>query len=320
MLKFKKISIEDKTRYLTSYSNFPPYADYYFNNLFTWLGKEESVYVAYHREALALKFVNPFKTEDSASYTLLARGNAQIIMKYMHQNGVKKLDMVPKTSLESFNIPNSSGLSLDRDNSDYIYDAHSIAHMLGPKSKGFLRQVNKFIKRHSDNVLIRSIDLKDRYQARNFVNQIHLWEALYTKNDLKQSEASALDTYILLADYLEPECLGIYIDGRLQAFSIYSYPPQKGFMILSHAKSSYSHPGLFDFLVYSALTRAIAEKNIKYLNFEQDLGIEGLRTHKLSMRPAYLLEKYSVDLESLLSPTSGHKKSPTIVPSATGNV
>lgn len=310
MLTFKKLSVKDKAEYLSKYKNFPPYADYYFNNLFTWLGKEESVYLAYHNEAIIFKFINPFNDERHATYTILAKDSAPELMNYLLREGVKKLEMVPHVTLSPFDVTPEKGIVLDRDNSDYIYDARSLAHMLGPRSKGFLRQVNSFLKRHSEHVVIKALDLRDAQQTNTFVNQIHTWETLYTKNDTERSEAGALDVYTLLAEYLEPECLCVYVDGVLQAFSIYSYPPQEDFVILSHAKSSYSHPGLFDFLVYSTVARAIADKGVKYLNFEQDLGIEGLRNHKLSMRPAYLLEKYTVDLTSLLQGKG--KENPTI--------
>ena len=48
-------------------------------------------------------------------------------------------------------------------------------------------------------------------------------------------------------------------------------------------------------MVCRELTRMLIAKhpNLKYMNREDDMGLESLRTSKLSYKPEYLLKKYT---------------------------
>lgn len=297
MLTFIKLSLSDRDEYLKAFSAFPPYADLYFNNVFTWLSQKNSVYWAKYKEAIVLKFIDPFKTKSTYDYTILATDSAEIIMNYItNELGVSSFFMLPAVTVSSLssNFLKDFSVTVDYDNSDYIYDARALAFMFGPKSKGFLRQVNYFLKNHSSEVIVTRIDLTRAIDVEKLINAVHQWDILYTHNDTDRQEFKALDFYIREAPTLRPQCLAIEIDGKIEAFSLYAYPPQQKYIIISHAKSSYCYKGLFDFLIYCTVSRSIADHTIKYVNFEQDLGIEGLRNHKQSMRPIKRLAKYTL--------------------------
>lgn len=299
MLNFKTLNLENGDEYINAFSSFDPYADYYFNNLFTWLGQKEKVEWCRFNEAIVLKFINPFNNQSNKyNYSYLASESSSLILKILIKNfGVDNLTMLPAVSFDNIEkeLLDNFTVSVDEDNSDYIYDAEAIIKMSGPKSKGFLRQVNYYLKNHSEDSIVQSIDLKDERNRIRLINSIHTWEKLYTHNDTDKHEAKAIEFYIKQSEKLNPECIAIVINNKIEAFSIYSRPPQQDYIILSHAKTSYEYKGLFDFLVYSTVARAMAETpKVKYLNFEQDLGIDGIRRHKMAMKPIKKLYKYNL--------------------------
>lgn len=297
MLTFKPLSLDDKDEYLRLYSDFPPYADLYFSNLFTWLAQKQEVEWAYSNEAIVIRFVDPFNVTSNQSYTFLAKHSADRILQHLvSEYKAHDFLMLPSTSVSHLKLSTLSEFTItkDLDNSDYIYDAKELASMTGPISKGFLRQVNYFLKNHSSEALPVELDLTKSADIMRLLNAIHQWDVLYTHNDVERQESRALEFYITEALHLEPKCMALVVDGKIEAFSIYAYPPQSEYIILSHAKSSYAYKGLFDFLIYCTVSRAISEHGATRINFEQDLGIEGLRKHKQSMRPISRLDKFTL--------------------------
>lgn len=297
MLTFKNLSLLDRDIYLRLFSEFPPYADLFFNNLFTWLSQKQEVQWAHYNEAIIIRFIDPFSDNSNMSYTFLAKDSADhILHELMTSYDAKDFLMIPAVSVSHLKLSTLSRFTVtrDQDNSDYVYSASELAFMTGAKSKGFLRQVNYFLKNHSSEALPIELDLTRPEHIMRLVNTIHQWDVLYTHNDSERQEARALEVYIREATCLQPRCMTVVVNGKIEAFSFYAYPPQRDYIILSHAKSSYTYKGLFDFLIYCTISRAIADHGVQYINFEQDLGIEGLRRHKESMRPIKRLDKYTL--------------------------
>ncbi len=298
MLTFTKLDFTNSGEYLKAFQFYEPYADYYFNNLFTWLGQKSSVEWAQFNEGIILKFINPFDDSKKYTYSYLAKqSSSKIFEELTVKHGVTKFSMLPAISFENIEKKLLKGytITVDSDNSDYIYNTESIIKMIGPKSKGFLRQVNYYLKNHSVDSIVQTLDLRNNENQVRLINSIHIWQKIYTHNDTEKNESKAIERYIKYSDELRPKCVAVVINDKIEAFSIYSEPPQKDYIILSHAKTSYEYKGLFDFLVFSTLSRACAETpTIKLLNFEQDLGIAGLKQHKMSMKPIKKLYKYEI--------------------------
>ncbi|MBQ4534068.1 MAG: DUF2156 domain-containing protein, partial [Ruminococcus sp.] len=83
----------------------------------------------------------------------------------------------------------------------------------------------------------------------------------------------------------------IRIDGKIAAVTIGEKINSNTFCVhIEKADTSFSG-------IYAGINKLFAEneaKELKYINREEDLGIEGLRKSKLSYHPAFLLDKYTV--------------------------
>ena len=90
-------------------------------------------------------------------------------------------------------------------------------------------------------------------------------------------------------DVLNLRCGLLYIDGSLEAFSIGEKFDDN--MAIIHIEKA--NPDLQG--SYALINREFVRhewSDVKYINREEDMGIEGLRKAKLSYNPVCLLEKY----------------------------
>lgn len=85
---------------------------------------------------------------------------------------------------------------------------------------------------------------------------------------------------------------GIYIDGKLEAFSIGSYNPVEDMAVIHIEKANPDIPGLYQAMNQQFLLGEFPE--VTWVNREDDLGLPGLRKAKMSYNPADFARKYRV--------------------------
>ena len=85
---------------------------------------------------------------------------------------------------------------------------------------------------------------------------------------------------------------GIYIDKRLEAFSMGSYNPFEDMAVVHIEKANPEIRGLYQFINQQFLINEFPE--VKLINREDDMGIEGLRQAKMTYNPIGFARKYLV--------------------------
>jgi hypothetical protein len=201
--------------------------------------------------------------------------------------------MVPGATIEALKNPDNYTIQLDQDNSDYILSSSRLASLEGTLMGKVRRKVNKFSHEYEGRIKLIELDLARYENKKLIINSTHLWNHVYTHNDQERAEGIALDRALRLAEVVDFKCLALFIDGSLQGYCIFRILPQSGWASMPHTKISNNQPFAFDFLVHKA-AKLLHDKNIKYINFEQDLGLPGLRQHKQDLRPLGQLFKYTV--------------------------
>ena len=83
---------------------------------------------------------------------------------------------------------------------------------------------------------------------------------------------------------------GIYIDGKLEAFSIGDYNPVEKVAIIDAEKANEEIPGLYQVINQQFALHEYPDALI--INREDDVGIEGLRQSKMSYYPIDFELKY----------------------------
>ena len=70
---------------------------------------------------------------------------------------------------------------------------------------------------------------------------------------------------------------------------------QDNYFIGHFEKADPKVEGLYQYLKH-AVALNLSERGVKYMNIEQDLGVEGLRHAKMGSHPVHFLKKYTVSL------------------------
>ncbi len=88
--------------------------------------------------------------------------------------------------------------------------------------------------------------------------------------------------------------IGVFQQDNLIAYSINEILNSN--YAIAHFYKAVMYNGLFDYLMEES-SKFLLKFGSKSFNFEQDLGIQGLRKSKLSFKPSSFLKKYTVILK-----------------------
>ncbi len=181
------------------------------------------------------------------------------------------LELLKKLDPENFEIKEI------RNAADYIYSAEKLITLSGKKLHAKRNFLNRFLQ---NQFTYEKIDSENLEEAKNFT--------LDKVKDEKEHTAMTL----LFDNFTELSLIGaiIRIEGKIVALSVGEW--QNSETVIIHVEKANSdiagaYPAINNLFVKNEFS------NAKYINREEDMGIEGLRKAKLSYYPDILLMKYS---------------------------
>lgn len=302
---FKKFNLDCQAEYKKFYAKLPPYSDFSFNNLMVWLDIYDDLHYSIVNTNYIFRFSNPFQ-DDEVSYTLIGTEKIEETLselrdEIINANHKLTLSMVPACFAEKINTDSSQvvlSVKKEPDNRDYLFDVPAAHSAKGKTFYHLRRGLNYFLKNYGDEIIARPLDLYHDADRSLVINSMHQWETVFslTENDKLRIEGVAIDRYLRLAPNLEVKSMGIFINGKLQAFSIFHLPPQPHYAIGNHIKCNYQYRGIFN-MTYYATVAAMFDLGVKIANEEQDLGIAGIRQHKEARNPIGYLDRYTIELQ-----------------------
>jgi hypothetical protein len=176
----------------------------------------------------------------------------------------------------------------DPDNHDYVYLAENLTELPGKKFHKKKNHVNKFVKNHSfeyrtldPSLTARVLDLQEEWCQ---LRECAINPGLFMEN---------IAIHEALAHYEELGTTGgvILVDDKVEAFALGDLlNPETA--VIHIEKANPKIPGL-----YAAINQFFCREewsHVKYVNREQDLGLEGLRKAKLSYHPDHMVEKFNI--------------------------
>ena len=168
-----------------------------------------------------------------------------------------------------------------RSESDYLFKRSKIADYPGRRLSPKRNLLKQFMS---------------KYQAEVFSYSPKHWEAALTVLDLWQEGMGDMKTDYLgckealaNSEVLALKGVMVYVDGEPAAFILGSISRENLFGI-HFAKALTKFKGIYPFL-FKELATHLSMEEISCLNWEQDLGLEGLRQSKQSFQPDKIAHK-----------------------------
>ena len=186
-------------------------------------------------------------------------------------------------------FPRRFEITEDRDLAEYMYRTEVMAAFPGRKQRKRRYEVNAFRTVYGDRAAVRLIRPEDRAEILSFA---HEWEqenkSTHDAEALERESrmiAKQMDHY----DELHLSGVVLRIDGAVKGFSYGTKLSGVHYDTIAE-KADRNIPHIYKVLRLEA-TRQCA-MDCRYVNYEEDLGIPGLRYIKTAYRPEYLLRKF----------------------------
>ena len=292
---FKKLTLDHKNEIESYVKKYPHYSDYNFTSLWTY-NTEESIEICFLNNNLVIKFIDYITNKPFYSFlgTTNVINTIEQLFIYAQKNKIdQRLKLIPEIVIQTNEHINQNFIVMeDLNNHDYIVSAKEIAFL--PKEKFHRKRylVEKFKRKYPDYKVVL-MDLRKERDQKEIFSLFFLWEKMADRDrsDTK-NELIAIKRLISSIHHFNIFALGIYHNNKLIAFNIYEISHNKhGVSAFQKADKSYTG-------IYSILSHEVAKHlyslGCEYINYEQDLGIEGLRLSKSLWKPTHYLKKYII--------------------------
>lgn len=290
-MEFRRLELEDKTifeKYTYGYIN----QEASFANIMLWNGGYFDAQISECCDTLVINFSNlNGKNRFSMPY-----GKAENILCAVDMMcdycGNLGMDYNIIDGNEDFcNLVKSSGLydieySQNRDYQEYVYLSERLATLSGKELHAKKNHVNKFRSLYNYKFLPMDASVTNKC-----IELAEKWlDAKYEGNrQAYDIELKSLITAMNNFEYFDLFGGVLYVDDEIVAFTV-GEERSPDTALIHIEKANINYKGAFA-AVNCEFANMLAPK-YKFLNREEDMGIEGLRKAKLSYKPEFFTDKY----------------------------
>lgn len=292
MIPFQRLTLAQKEEYDNILFSCPPRGcEYSFANLYLW-GRQQ---VAFLHGCVA--FFSHFHGRSVYPYPI-GSGDKKAVIEAILDDAEKRgipcrfagMTDADRQELENW-FPGKFHFKTSRDGFDYVYAIDDLADLRGRKFQKKRNHFNRFRAEHPDYE-VRELNKCNMHQALAMVDD---W---YRKRMKEDPEGDYLLENIAMAkafqNYggLQMEGIALLDDGKVLAVTMGSRMGPDTFDI-HFEKAREDVEGAYN-AVNCEFARFLRLKypEVKFLDREDDLGLEGLRKAKLSYNPHHMIEKH----------------------------
>lgn len=289
-IEFKRPELEDRELLDGYFKRYPSRScERTFINVYLWSRHYKVKYavientLVFKSEDTNLAFTYPLGETEDIQKAL------RFLMEYCEELG-KAFEMycVTKEQFEQLNewYPNVFHITYDRDIADYVYESEKLITLSGKKLHGKRNHMNKFKAEH-ENWSYETLTEDNLEECFQMALQ---WRKENGCDSDMEKNAEMCVTLNSLRLFKELDMTGgiLRVDGKIVAFTLGEPISEDTFVV--HIEKAFAEvQGAYPMINQQFVEHECA--NYKYINREDDAGVDGLRKAKLSYRPAFLVEK-----------------------------
>ena len=286
--KFKKLELSDKDDVEKFTSKFPPYSDFNFYSMWGW-DIHNNIKLSRLNDNLVVLFKDYISDDSFLSFI----GSKKVIetthqlISFSKKNYKKNfLKLVPEEVFLHFK--NSEfNVKVDRDASDYVYLVEHLANMKNWTQNTSGKRIRQFTKNNPTHVVKYSS--VNEISPQEHKEMFRKWAKSKNINHLELNEYKAFERFSQIKNG-NLKFVSLYINETMVGFTMYEIL-SKNYAISHFAKADKNHhAAIYDLLNWEE-AKHLHALGVKYFNWEQDLGMPGLRYSKIKYKPAFILRK-----------------------------
>lgn len=288
----KLLDIDDRDEIERLTRPFPPYSDFNFVSLFCY-DTTGDCRISLLNGNLVVRFHDYVTLEPFYSFlgTQRVRDTVERLLEQADGERIAPiLRLVPGSVVESANGQLSDlVVTEDPDSADYIIAAHELIELTSGRWRSKRKSANRFRRKHP-HCVVSEMDLADHITQVQVQKLFETWAAKKRKSSAEtQNEFAAMERIMRYSHRFHLLTVGAFLDGRLIGFTI-NEVVHDGHYMGHFGKTDPDCTGI-SVVLESETAKAMTQLGIAHMNYQQDLGLDGLRIYKESWRPVHRLQK-----------------------------
>jgi len=218
----------------------------------------------------------------------------RLVFSWQKKHGLQtRIDLVP-----DFVIHTLRNFSCDFDvvdnpeNADYILSPSRLCALKGSSLSRYRQRVHQAMRLTNARVSFGRIDIQSKVQVEEIESFYTTWlHAIPDRRQHAHRESVALHRLLTMRS---EQCVafGLRVQGKLAAYIIIeSISPTV--CIVHFEKSTRDILGMSQLLLHRVSCQ-LYQQGVRWINYEQDLGLTGLRQSKKQLDPVTMLRKYTL--------------------------
>jgi len=289
---FKELGIEDKSIFDEFFKKYPPeISEYTFTNLFMWrhyynfkwaMLNENIAIIA--RPGEKTYFFPPIGSNKIKETVL----ECITYSESFGSGGIMK--RVPENVAKLFSDEDKIKVELDRDNSDYVYLITNMIELPGSNYRSKRKSIKQFLREFeyeyhplNQEMVPGCLELQE-----DWCNIRACWDDPHLAGEDK-----AIFDALQHASKLDFKGGVITVEEKIKAFTIGEQLNANTIVVhIEKGSQEREYRG-----IYALINKLFLENewaDFKYVNREQDTGEEGLRKSKMSYRPEFMVNKFTL--------------------------